>query len=93
MTTDELVLQKLDTLIAATRAASMPVDVKLWDAEQIGIYLCVSTRQVAERYAMLPDFPRAICLPSSGEGIKTHRRWKAADIIEWTEGRQERRRA
>ena len=93
MTIDELILQKFDTLIAATRAAAMPIDLKLWDAEHIGLYMCVSTRQVAERYAMRPDFPRPICLPNSGEGIKTTRRWKASEVIEWADRLQQRKRA
>lgn len=79
------ILERLDTLILITRAASIPMDYRLWDAGQIGAYLCVGARQVAERYACRPDFPRAIYLPTAG-GSKATRRWKAAEVIEWAGG-------
>lgn len=89
MMTDTLLITKLDELIAATRAATIPVDVRLWDAQQISAYLCVSARHAAERYAMRPDFPRPICLPTAN-GERATRRWKATEVIEWAEAWQQK---
>ena len=56
---------------------------KLLTAEEVAEYLGVATRQVAERYAFMPDFPKAIRLPSpKGQGLK---RWDFADIKKWVE--------
>lgn len=72
--------------------AAIPPERDLWDAETIAAYLKVSARQVAERYACRPDFPRPILLPSES-GSRNHRRWKAKEVMEWAESLQERRRA
>jgi predicted DNA-binding transcriptional regulator AlpA len=74
--TDEIV-QRLDALIAATRAASLPVAVRWLDAEGVGALLSISPRTVLERYAPRPDFPRPM-----REG---HPRWKASEVLEWAE--------
>lgn len=63
-------------------------DDRLWDAETVADYLCVSRRHVTERYACMPDFPAAVLLPTSGDS-KAQRRWKPADIRRWAERRQE----
>lgn len=89
MLTEPTLIAKLDELIAATRAAAIPGEARLWDAQQIGAYLCVSARHAAERYAIRPDFPRPICLPTAG-GERTTRRWKAAEVIEWAERYREK---
>jgi len=53
----------------------------LMKASDIASILGVSARQVSERYAMLPDFPRAVRLPSEkGQG---HCRWRRTDILKW----------
>lgn len=85
---------KLDQILAATREAAIPLDARLWDAEQIGEYLHVSARQVAERYAIRPEyrFPEPIILPTES-GRNNPRRWNAAEVIAWAEARRERRRA
>jgi hypothetical protein len=55
----------------------------LWTAADIAEYLNVCTRQVSERYAMLPDFPKAIRLPSpKRRGLY---RWKKHEVIAWVE--------
>lgn len=85
---------KLDQILAATREAAIPLDARLWDADQVGAYLHVSGRHVAERYAIRPkyNFPRPIILPTES-GRNNPRRWNAAEVIAWAEARKERRRA
>lgn len=53
----------------------------LLTADDIAKYLNVSARQVSERYAMQPDFPKPIRLPSpKGRGLY---RWKKGDVLNW----------
>ena len=75
---------RLDKLAAAIAANSMPADERLWSKESIATYLGCSPSQVAQRYACLPDFPRPICLPSSGPRT-AHPRWKPEEVKEWVE--------
>lgn len=57
----------------------MPDQDCYWTAKDIAEYVNVSQRQVSERYAMMPDFPKAIRLPSpKGRGVY---RWKRSEII------------
>jgi len=56
----------------------------LLTAEDIAKVLQVSPRQVSERYAAHPDFPKPIRLPSPrGHGIM---RWKSEDFTKWLNG-------
>lgn len=58
----------------------------LWTSEDIAQILCVSPRQVAERYAMMPGFPHPIRLPSpKGQGVY---RWKKDEVLAWIDGLQ-----
>lgn len=59
----------------------------LWTAKDVAVYLKVTPRQVLERYAAMPGFPKAIRLPSPSGGLG-HPRWKAKEIIAWTERHQ-----
>ncbi len=92
MTTENALIDRLASEIAGRIAPAVPLSIDLWDAERIAAYLKVSPRQVAERYACRPDFPRPICLPTPS-GSNQIRRWKAAEVIAWAEARQERKRA
>lgn len=84
-------IEQLAAELAARIRPAIPLSVDLWDAETIATYLKVSKKQVLERYAPLPDFPRAIRLPAAtGKG---HPRWKASDVIDWAEKYQDRKRA
>jgi len=68
---------------AKTRGVELAEQDCYWRAQDIADYLNVCKRQVAERYAMLPDFPKPIRLPSQkGRGLY---RWKKSEIIEWVE--------
>lgn len=72
------------------RVSAIPIQIDLWDAETIGLYLKVSAKHVLQRYAPLPDFPQPIRLPSEKRGGQP--RWKAAEVIAWAEKYQEKRR-
>jgi predicted DNA-binding transcriptional regulator AlpA len=76
--------QDVSQILGDRLARKIPIEHELWDGEQMAEYLKVSKRQVLERYAAQPGFPRAIRLPSdNGNG---QRRWKAKEIIAWAEG-------
>lgn len=81
----------IDQLVQAIQARTIPLDVELWDADGVAGYLKVSRRTVLEVFAPRPDFPDAIRLPTRGSGPGAPR-WKAMQIMDWAEGRQERRR-
>lgn len=84
---DQSLLDRLvDRLNETLRRGYVPLDKQLWTPADIGAYLGVSRRTVAERYAARPDFPRAIRLPS--EGQRGLLRWRAKDVMTWVERRQ-----
>ena len=75
----------VDTLAAAIAqriARPVPLDVELWSAKEIASYLKVGARQVSERYALMPGFPKAIRLPTVA-GVRGTARWGAAEVIAW----------
>jgi len=56
MNTDQLIA-KLDELIAATRSAAIPANMRWLSAESMAAMLDMSPRQFAERLACKPGFP------------------------------------
>lgn len=74
---NDLMLDDLARLIAARLSSDA-----LWDAADVAAYLGCSKRYVADYYATLPDFPRAI-RPPSESGRSGHPRWEASDIKAW----------
>jgi len=81
-------IDQLAAAIASHTARRIPLAVDLWSYAEIAAYLKVGVQQVADRYADLPDFPRAIRLPSQGRG-RGHPRYKATEVIKWAEKFQE----
>lgn len=73
-------LEKLDELIAATKAASIPFEEQWLDAEDVGAYLKFKPRYVSEKLACRPDFPKPMRIDGTG-----HPRWRAADIAQWAQ--------
>lgn len=59
---------------------------KWLDAAGIGALLSLSSRQVRERLALRPDFPRPLRIAGVG-----HPRWREDEVLEWAE--RERQRA
>lgn len=85
---DDLI-EKLADAIAERTKPSIPLSIELWDIDTIAAYMKLSTSSVRERFACLPDFPRAIRLPSK-LGKKAHPLYKAKEVIEWVNKYQER---
>lgn len=85
---DMSTIDQLAAAIAGRLIPTIPLEIDLWSGTEIGAYLKVGSRQVLERYAPLPDFPKAIRLPT-GEGGKGQPRWKASEVIAWAEKHQE----
>lgn len=79
-------MSELETLLEAVEKIAkrpvIPADVALWDASHVAAYLCVGKRQVLERYALMPDWPRAhrFPTPSGGRGDP---KWPACEVIAW----------
>ena len=77
---DEIIAAKLDELIAATKAAAVPVLERWLDSEGVAALLSQEKRYVLERLAPRPDFPKPL-----REGQP---RWKASEVLEWAEQRR-----
>jgi len=59
---------------------------KLLPPSDLAKLLGVSTRQITDRYAHHPNFPKAIRLPSlKGKGLM---RWRESAIMEWLDRQQ-----
>jgi len=81
-------IDQLAAAVAERITPTIPIDIDLWGAAEIGAYLKMGSRQVLERYAPLPDFPKAIRLPTQGGGFGQPR-WRATEVIAWAERYQE----
>ena len=86
---DVELINKLAEALAKHFKPSIPLGIDLWDIATIGQYLKRDASVVRERIACLPDFPKAIRLPST-KG-RAHPLYKAAEIINWSESYRERR--
>jgi len=61
---------------------SLPIEIDLWDIATIATYLKRSESVVRERMACLPDFPKAIRLPST-RSIRGQALYRAREVIQW----------
>lgn len=84
------VIEELADRIAKHLPRRIPLSVELWSHAEIALYLKVSARQVAERYAPLPGFPAAYRIPTRGPG-RGYPRYKATEVIAWAESHKEKR--
>lgn len=82
------IITHLDKIIELLSAPAVPIKDALWDKTQVGEYLGVSGRQVAERYALRRDFPKTINI-SGHSAVNAQKRWKAGEIIAWAERQRE----
>ena len=55
---------------------------ELWTVDEISLFLKKSKRTVYARVICVPDFPKAIRLPSD-KGKKAHPLWFAKEVIDW----------
>lgn len=88
---DTAIINRIDELITAIKSAVIVTDKRLWDAESVAAYLCVSVETVRNRYAPMPGFPPALRLPTAG--ARGTARWESEDIIEWAGKYREKKRA
>ncbi|TSP10739.1 hypothetical protein FGG12_21395 [Cupriavidus campinensis] len=88
-------IERIAVAVADHVRPALPVSIALWDAERIAEYLVRSPRVVRERVVTLPGFPTPIRIPSVQSGKREQARalprWKAAEVIAWTESYRERR--
>jgi len=82
-------VEKLAHALADKLRPSIPLAVDLWDVSTVAQYLKRDVRVARERIVCLPDFPKAIRLPSSNGG-RAHPLWKAAEVITWAEKYREK---
>ncbi len=81
-------IDSLAESIARHTARRIPLSVDLWSRAEIAGYLKVTVRSVTD-YCSMPDFPRAIRLPSRGPG-RGHPLYKASEVIAWAMKHKER---
>ena len=83
MSETEIVAKLVDAIAKQLRPA-IPVAIDLWDVATIAQYLKRDDQVVRERIACLPDFPKAIRLPTMS-GTRSRPLWKAMEVIDWVE--------
>jgi hypothetical protein len=81
-TLDTNIIDLLAAAVAKQVRPAIPIDIALWDIATIAAYLNRGESQVRERMACLPDFPKAIRLPSANT-TRGHALYKAKEIIAW----------
>ena len=69
-------LNKLDELIAVTRAGSIPMRDRWGDASMVGALLGQTPRYILEKLAPLPDFPKPL-------SDSMQPRWLLGEVQEW----------
>lgn len=79
---DSDLIARLATELAKVIRAPIPVEIDLWDIATISAYLKRSESVVRERMACLPDFPKAIRLPST-KSSRGQALYRAREIIQW----------
>lgn len=79
----QAVLEKLDELIAATKAASIPMESRWLDADGVAAVLGFKPRYVLEKVAYRPGFPVPMRLEGNG-----HPRWLASEIQAWAKAQR-----
>lgn len=82
MNTDADIITKLAVELARHMKPPIPVEIDLWDIATIATYLKRSESVVRERMACLPDFPKAIRLPST-RSARGQALYRAKEVIQW----------
>jgi hypothetical protein len=81
-TLDTNIIDLLAVAVAKQVRPAISIDIALWDIATIAAYLNRGESQVRERLACLPDFPKAIRLPSAS-AARGHALYKAKEVIAW----------
>ena len=88
-TLDTNIIDLLAAAVAKQVRPAIPIEIALWDIATIAAYLNRGEAQVRERMACLPDFPKAIRLPST-TASRGQALYKAKEVIAWAAGYQDR---
>lgn len=89
MHNDSNLIAQLAAELARQMRPPIPVEIDLWDIATIAAYLKRSEAVVRERMACLPDFPKAIRLPST-KTARGQALYRAREVIAWAAGYQDR---
>lgn len=82
-TNDAELIHRLAAELAQQLRPTIPVDVDLWDIRTIATLLKRSEAHVREHMACLPDFPKAIRLPTA-RAARSQALYRAREVLEWT---------
>jgi hypothetical protein len=82
-------IQQVAAAIAAQLQPPVPVQYDRWDVATIARVLKRTENYVRNRIICLPDFPKAIRLPTDGGG-RGQPLYKATEVLAWTDKHQER---
>ncbi len=82
-------IEKLAAAVAESIRPAIPLSIDLWDIETIAAFLKRNPQVVRERMACLPDFPKAIRLPTT-KG-RAQPLYNAKEVITWVQSYQEKR--
>lgn len=89
MYNDSDLIARLATELAKQLKPALPIEIDLWDIATIATYLKRSESVVRERMACLPDFPKAIRLPST-RSARGQALYRAREVIKWAEQYQDK---
>lgn len=79
---DTDLIGRLAAELAKQLRPALPIEIDLWDIATIAAYLKRSESVVRERMACLPDFPKAIRLPST-RSVRGQALYRAKEVIHW----------
>jgi hypothetical protein len=71
---------RLEAAIEKLERPAVPLADQLWTIAQVATYLHRNAKSVRETMICLPNFPKAIRLPSKGRGRPLY---NAAEVVEW----------
>jgi hypothetical protein len=75
-------INRLAAAVAQQIRPAIPLEVDLWDIAMIAALLKRSESQVRTHMACLPDFPKAIRLPSA-RAARGQALYRAKDVLAW----------
>lgn len=78
-------INRIAQSLASIASNHVPLDKRLWDAEDCAKYLKMKKSTFMTHYACAPNFPKSIRLDrGKGEG---NARWLASDVIKYALGK------
>jgi len=83
---DDALIEKLAAALAAQLPQPIPIEIDLWDVATIARLLKRNESQVRNRLVCLPDFPKAIRLPTAAGP----RLYRAAEVLAWVSKYQDK---